>query len=43
MKYFKPKSTAWWSGVALIAYGLLTQEWDKVMEGAAIVGIRGAL
>jgi len=43
MKYFKPKSTAWWSGLALIAYGALTQEWSQVMEGLAVIGIRAKL
>lgn len=39
-KYFRPTSSAWWSGVAMTVYGAVNQDWPKVIEGAGIIGIR---
>lgn len=42
-KYFKPKSVTWWAAAALLAYGLLSQDPEKILEGLAGIGLRGAI
>ena len=48
MKYFKPTSTAWWGGVALLAYGAFKSITEKTFapelaEGLAAIGIRAKM
>jgi len=49
-KYFRPNSITWWSGLAMLAYGItLVVQGDaengvkNIVEGLAIVGIRAAI
>ena len=43
MKYFKPKSSTWWSGIAAIAYGIYTKDVQMVLGGFAAIGIRAKM
>ncbi len=53
MKYFKPKSLTWWSGVAMIVGGAIQVIASKnfsgalqnplILGGLAAIGIRGAI
>lgn len=48
MKYFKPKSLTWWSGLALLAYGVVDTIQSKtisphIAEGLAAIGLRATI
>ena len=49
MKYIKPKSVTWLSGLALLLQGLAPllekqmPDWVKVSEGLGLIGLRGAM
>ncbi len=43
MKYLKPKSLTWLSGLALIVYGIIIKDYTKIPEGLGIIGLRGAI
>ncbi len=53
MKYFKPKSLTWWSGVVSIIGGLIQVAQSKdyasafknpaIIAGFGLIGLRGAL
>lgn len=53
MKYFKPKSLTWWSGIASIIGGVIQVIQSKdymsatsnpmILGGLAIIGLRGAV
>jgi len=42
-KYFKPKSVTWWSGIALLGFGVFNKDAQSILAGLAAVGFRGAI
>ena len=42
-KYIKPTSATWYSGIALIAFGVMNKDVQSIFEGLGLIGIRGAI
>jgi len=42
-KYFKPKSATWVVGLIMIVSGIVTKDTTQIMEGAGLIGLRGAI
>ena len=49
MKYFKPKSVTWWSGIGLLITGIATSIIEKkldmvtITQGLGLIGVRAAI
>lgn len=43
MRYLRPKSLTWWSGVGLIALGIYSRSADMIGIGLGMIGMRDAL
>ncbi len=37
------KTKTFWSGIGLIAYGVLNQDWEAVLTGLSVVFLRDAI
>jgi hypothetical protein len=37
------KTKTFWSGVGLIAYGLVSQDWEAVLTGLSVIFLRDAV
>ena len=42
-KYFKPKSVTWWSGIALLGFGIFNKDAQSILAGLTAIGVRGAI